>query len=78
MQREIVEHLTPMLGESTASNLLRHYCARMHMSADELTEGHLQELADAMKPMLAVWLGSVGAARVAQELAHLGKGAVVR
>jgi hypothetical protein len=75
MHQQIVDHLRPMLGEATAANLLRHYCARMRMSIEELQPSHLPELAEAMKPMLAVWLGSAGAARVAQELARLGRGA---
>jgi hypothetical protein len=78
VHKQIVDHLTPMVGESTASNMLRHYCARMQMTAEAITESHLPELADAMKPMLAVWLGSMGAARVAEEIARLGKGAIAR
>jgi glycerol-3-phosphate acyltransferase PlsY len=72
MYEQIVEYLRPMLGDATATNLLRHYCARMRMSVDDLKAGHMSELADAMKPMLAVWLGSAGAARVSKELAQLG------
>lgn len=61
-----------MLGQETASNLLKHYCARMNLPVDAIQIGHLPELADSMKPMLAVWLGSAGAARVSDEIAHLG------
>jgi hypothetical protein len=78
IHKRIVDHLTPMLGEATASNILSHYCARMHMSAQELGASHLSDLSEAMKPMLAVWLGSAGADRVAREIAQLGKGAVAR
>jgi hypothetical protein len=78
MQQQIVEYLKPMLGEATANNLLRHYCARLHMSVEEIKPSHLSDLASAMKPMLAVWLGTAGAARVAQEIALLGKGAGLR
>jgi hypothetical protein len=74
MYKQIVEYLMPMLGEATATNLLRHYCARMKMSVDDINANHMLELAAAMKPMLAVWLGSAGAARVSKELEHLGKG----
>lgn len=78
MQQQIVEYLKPMLGEDTANNLLRHYCARLRMSVEEINPSHLPDLARAMKPMLAVWLGTAGAARVAQEIELLGKGAGLR
>lgn len=76
MHKQIVEYLMPMLGEATATNLLRHYCTRMRMSVDDIEASHMSELADAMKPMLAVWLGSSGAARVSRELARLGEGTI--
>jgi hypothetical protein len=66
--KKIVEYLTPMLGETTANNLLRHYCARMGMPIEDIQPGHLSDLAGAMEPMLAVWLGSAGATRLAQEM----------
>jgi hypothetical protein len=75
MHKTVVNYLTPILGEATAQNLIRHYCIRMRMSADDLMAQHLRELADAMRPMLAVWLGSAGAARVAEEIAQLARGA---
>ena len=78
MHQQIVEYLTPMLGKATANNLLRHYCAKMGMPLEDIRPSHLSDLANAMKPMLAVWLGSAGAARLAQELAELGKGASLR
>lgn len=78
MHKQIVEYLMPMLGEATATNLLRHYCSRMSMSVDDIKATHMSELADAMKPMLAVWLGSSGAARVSKELAQLGGGAIAK
>jgi hypothetical protein len=71
MHQQIVDYLKPMLGEATANNLLRHYCARMKMSMEEITPSHIPDLASAMKPMLAVWLGSAGAARTAEELRRL-------
>jgi len=71
MHKKIIEYLTPMLGEATANNLLRHYCARMNMPIEEIRPNHLSDLATAMKPMLAVWLGSAGATRMAQELGEL-------
>ena len=74
MHEKIVEYLTPTLGEATANNLLRHYCARMRMPIEEIRPSHLSDLASAMRPMLAVWLGSAGATRLAQEIAELGKG----
>lgn len=64
-----------MLGEATATNLVKHYCVKMRLSVDDIKPSQLPELADAMRPMLAVWLGSSGAARVAQEIAQLGRGA---
>jgi hypothetical protein len=75
MHQTIVDYLTPILGEATAQNLIRHYCIRMRMSAEDLMAQHLKELADAMRPMLAVWLGSAGATRVAEEIAQLARGA---
>ena len=78
MHKQIVDHLTPILGEATAANMLRHYCAKMRMQADELSAGHLLQLADAMRLMLTVWLGSAGAARVADEIAQLGRGAAAQ
>ena len=45
------------------------------MPIEDIGPGHLSDLANAMKPMLAVWLGSAGAARLAQELAELDHGA---
>jgi hypothetical protein len=73
IHKQIVGFLTPMLGEVTASNMLRHYCAKMQMSPEALSKSHLSDLADAMKPMLAVWLGSAGADRVAREITQLEK-----
>jgi hypothetical protein len=75
MYKRIVDYLTPLLGEATALNLVRHYCVRMRMSVEDITPGHMSDLAAAMRPMLAVWLGSAGATRVAQELTQLGRGA---
>jgi hypothetical protein len=46
----------------------------MKISADQITLTHLPDLADAMRPMLAVWLGSTGATQVAKEIAQMGKG----
>lgn len=71
-----MEYLTPMLGQVTASNLLKHYCARMNVAVEAIQPAHLPELADAIKPMLAVWLGSAGAARVSDEIAQLGRRAL--
>ena len=71
---QVVNYLTPMLGEATANNLLRHYCIKMQMSSEDVTPQHLPELAKAMRPMLAVWLGSAGAMRVADEIAKLARG----
>ena len=73
--QQVVDYLAPMLGEATATNLLRHYCIKMRMASEEVTPQHLPELAKAMRPMLAVWLGSAGAMRVADELAQLARGA---
>jgi len=78
MHQQIVNYLTPMLGEATATNLLRHYCLKMRMSFEDVTPQHLPELANAMQPMLAVWLGSKGAIRVAEEIAQLARGASTR
>ena len=75
MHKEIINYLTPMLGEATAANLVKHYCVKMSLSPDDIKPSQLPELADAMRPMLAVWLGSPGAARVAQEIAQLRRGA---
>jgi hypothetical protein len=75
VHKQIEEYLKPLLGETTAANLLRHYCSRMQMSVDAIELSHLPGLAEAMKPMLAVWLGSAGASRVAEELGQLGRGA---
>lgn len=74
VHQQIVNYLTPMLGEATAINLLRHYCVKMQMSFEDVTAEHLPELAKAMRPMLAVWLGSAGAMRVAGEIAQLAAG----
>jgi hypothetical protein len=78
MYEEIVKYLTPVLGDVTAANLVRHYCARMRLSADEIDPSNLQQLADGMRPMLAVWLGSAGAARMAEQLGQLRKGAAAK
>jgi hypothetical protein len=73
MHEQLMQYLTPMLGQATASNMLKHYCVRMKVSPDELRPGDLPDLASSMRPMLAVWLGSAGAARVADEIADLGR-----
>jgi len=78
MHQELIQYLTPMLGQATAANLLTHYCSRMKISIDEITPGHLHDLADAMRPMLAVWLGTTGATQVAKEIVEMGKGAASR
>ena len=76
MHNELLRYLTPVLGEATAENMLKHYCARLNIPVDDIKETDLPELAVSMKPMLAVWLGSAGASRVAEEIARLGKGGV--
>jgi hypothetical protein len=73
MHEQLMQYLTPMLGQATASNMLKHYRVRMKVSPDELRPGDLPDLASSMRPMLAVWLGSAGAARVADEIADLGR-----
>jgi len=78
VHKQIIDYLTPLLGEATANNLLKHYCIRMNMPAESITVSHLPDLASAMRPMLAVWLGSAGAAQVADEIAHMGRGAASR
>src|SRR5262249_16611259 len=78
MHQQILNYLTPLLGEDTATNLLRHYCLKMRMSFEDVTPEHLPELADAMRPMLAVWLGATGARRVAEEIAQLARGVTAR
>lgn len=71
----ILGYLSPVLGESTARNLLKHYCIKMHISPEEITPSQVPELAMAMRPMMAVWLGTAGALRASEEIASLGKGA---
>jgi hypothetical protein len=78
MHREIVEYLKPMLGEATALNIVKHYCARMRLSPEDVNQSNLPQLANAMRPMLAVWLGSAGAARVADEIARMGRGSKLK
>jgi len=78
MQQELMSYLTPMLGQVTAANLIKHYCARMKKSVEDLKPADLPDLAQSMQPMLAVWLGSTGAARVSDEIAQLGSKAVPR
>ncbi|MCI0489342.1 MAG: hypothetical protein L0229_22345 [Blastocatellia bacterium] len=78
MYKKLLEYLTPMLGEATANNLLKHYCARLSLSEDSISPANLPDLARAMSPMLAVWLGSAGASQVAEEIAHIGEGVVSR
>lgn len=73
MHKHLMNYLTPMLGEATAANMLKHYCARMNLAVEGLQASHLPDLAVSMKPMLAVWLGSTGAAQVADEIAQLGR-----
>ena len=60
-----------MIGQTTAANLLRHYCVKMLISVEDIHQDQLPQLAEAMRPMLAVWLGSEGAAQVAWELRRL-------
>lgn len=74
IHEKILDYLSPVLGEATAKNLLKHYCIKMNIVAEEITPLNLPELADAMRPMMAVWLGSAGALQASQELANLGKG----
>jgi hypothetical protein len=78
VHEQIVSYLTPMLGEATASNLLKHYCAKMRLSVEDVAPQHLPDLANAMRPMLAVWLGSAGAMRVAEDITQLARGTKVR
>ena len=75
MHERILGYLAPVLGEATAKNLLKHYCLQMHIPLEEITPGHVPELASAMRPMMAVWLGTAGALRASEEIARMGKGA---
>jgi hypothetical protein len=74
MHEKILGYLSPLLGEATTRNLLKHYCVKMQISPENITPNHVPELADAMRPMMAVWLGSAGALHAAQEISRLGKG----
>jgi hypothetical protein len=74
MHERILAYLSPVLGEATARNLLQHYCIRMRISVEEITPALLPELASAMRPMMAVWLGSTGAMQASEEIEKLGKG----
>ena len=67
-----------MLGEATANNLLKHFCARMSLSEDAISPAHLPDLARSMSPTLAVWLGSAGANQVVEEIAQMGEGVASR
>ena len=78
MHEQIVNYLSPLLGEATAKNLLKHYCIKMKISLDDISAGRLPEIADAMRPMMAIWLGSAGALQASQEIAKLGKGVVIK
>lgn len=75
MHERILGYLAPVLGEATARNLLKHYCIKMHIAVEELTPSQVPELANAMRPMMAVWLGTAGAMRASEEIARMGKGA---
>jgi hypothetical protein len=74
MHEKILGYLSPVLGEATARNLLKHYCIKMQISPENITPNIVPELANAMRPMMAVWLGSAGALHVAEEIERLGKG----
>jgi hypothetical protein len=74
MHERILGYLAPVLGEATARNLLKHYCIKMHIAVDEITPSQVPELANAMRPMMAVWLGTAGALRASEEIARMGKG----
>jgi hypothetical protein len=74
MHERILGYLAPVLGEATARNLLKHYCIKMHIAFDEITPSQVPELANAMRPMMAVWLGTAGALRASEEIARMGKG----
>ena len=78
MDKQIMQYLTPMLGEATAANMLKHYCARMKIAREDIQASQMPDLAAAMRPMLAVWLGSAGAEQVSAELAQLGRKAAGR
>jgi hypothetical protein len=75
MHEKILSYLAPVLGEATARNLLKHYCIQMHLTAEEIPPSRVPELAIAMRPMMAVWLGTAGALRASEEIARFGKGA---
>jgi hypothetical protein len=74
MHEKILGYLAPVIGEATAKNLLKHYCIQMHMPFDDIAPSRVPELASAMRPMMAVWLGTAGARRASEEIARLGKG----
>ena len=74
MHERILGYLAPVLGEATAKNLLKHYCRKMHIGIEEITPSQVPELASAMRPMMAVWLGTAGALRASEEIARMGKG----
>lgn len=78
MYEQIVSYLSPLLGEATAKNLLKHYCIKMKISLDEISIQRLPEIADAMRPMMAVWLGSEGALNASQDIVRLGKGVFIK
>jgi hypothetical protein len=74
MHERILGYLAPVLGEATARNLLKHYCIKMHIAVEEITPSQVPDLANAMRPMMAVWLGTAGAMRASEEIARMGKG----
>ena len=50
MYEKILSYLSPVLGEATAKNLLKHYCLQMHLAVEEIPPGRVPELANAMRP----------------------------
>ncbi len=78
MYEQIVSYLSPLLGEATAKNLIKHYCIKMKISKDDISANTLPEIAAAMRPMMAVWLGSEGAMHASQEISRLSKGVFIK
>ena len=74
MHEKILGYLAPVLGEATAKNLLKHYCIQMQIPLEDIAPSQVPELATAMRPMMAIWLGTAGALRASEEIVRLGKG----
>jgi len=71
--KKIINYLAPLLGQFTAANAVEVFSRQVGLDPKQLSEAEVAALADALKPMLRIFVGSEKTEQIAQEIIRLGE-----